>query len=97
MSREAKFDLLIRTFVVYGLDIPCRLVCWACCLYVTYGLFLFSCLNVGGCLSCSQGFSLNCSLFRAHLCWGGGSVAFEGIVLYCRRGLYFVTKCCVTC
>ena len=32
VSREAKFDLLIRTFVVYGFDIPCRLVCWACCL-----------------------------------------------------------------
>ena len=43
----------------------------------------FGCLNVGVCLSCSQGFSLNCSLFRARLCWGGGgSVAFEGFVLY---------------
>ena len=31
-----------------------------------------------------QGFpSVNCSLFRARLCWGGGgSVANEGFVLY---------------
>ena len=46
--------------------------------------FSFGCLNVGVCLSCSQGFFLNCSLSRARLCWGGGggSVAFEGFVLY---------------
>ena len=45
----------------------------------------FGCLNVGVYLSCSQGFSLICSLFRARLCWewgGGGSVAIEGVVLY---------------
>ena len=44
----------------------------------------FGCLNVGVYLSCSQGFSLICSLFRARLCWGGGggSVAIEGFVLY---------------
>ena len=47
--------------------------------------FSFGCLNVGVCLSCSQAFSLNCCLFRAHLCWGGGgsgNIAFEGFVLY---------------
>ena len=45
--------------------------------------FSFGCLNVGVYLSCSQGFSLICSLFRARLCWGGGvSVAIEGFVLY---------------
>ena len=41
----------------------------------------FGCLNVGVYLSCSQGFSLICSLFRACLCLGG-SVAIEGFVLY---------------
>ena len=32
----------------------------------------------------SQGFSSNCSLFRARLCWGGGggSVAFEVFYMY---------------
>ena len=45
--------------------------------------FLLVASYVGVCLSCSQGFSLNCSLFRARLCWGrGGSVAFEGFVLF---------------
>ena len=45
--------------------------------------FSFGCLNGGVYLSCNQGFSLNCSLFRARLCWGGGgNVAFEGFVLY---------------
>ena len=44
--------------------------------------FSFGCLNIGVYLSCSQGFSLICSLFRARLCWGGGSVAIEGFVLY---------------
>ena len=47
--------------------------------------FSFGCLNVGVCLSCSQGFSLNCSLFRARLCWGGGgSAAF----VLCAGGDY---------
>ena len=36
--------------------------------------FYFGCLNVGVSLSCSQGVSLNCSLFRECLCWGGGVV-----------------------
>ena len=52
--------------------------------------FSFGCLNVGVYMSGSYGFSHICSLFRAHLCWGGGggSVANMGLVLLCRRGLY---------
>ena len=33
----------------------------------------------------SQGFPSNCSLFRALLCWGGGSVAFEVFSVYSGR------------
>ena len=33
--------------------------------------FSFGCLNVGVYLSSSWGFSHICSMFRAHLCWGG--------------------------
>ena len=51
-------------------------------------------------LSVSYGFTSSCSLFRAHLCWGGGNVAIEvyihvlvfnpdGIVLV-RRILYYL-------
>ena len=32
-----------------------------------------------------SGASLNCSLFRARLCWGGGSVTIGGFVLYAGR------------
>ena len=37
------------------------------------------------------------SLFRAHLCWGGGSVENMGLVLLCRRGLYIyaLELCCL--
>ena len=52
---------------------------------VVYIEFLLVASMLGFCLSCNQGFSLNCSLFRARLCWGGGgSVAFEG----CAGGVY---------
>ena len=34
-----------------------------------------------------RGFSHICSLFRARLCWGGGSVANMGFVSLYRRGL----------
>ena len=64
----------------------------SCIFYFCLDSFSFGCLNVGVCLSCSQGFSLNCSLFRARLCGGGGggSVTIEGFVLYAGEdyGLY---------
>ena len=37
-----------------------------------------------------RGFSLICSLFRAHLCWGGGSVANEGLC-YISEGIIVCT------
>ena len=43
--------------------------------------FSFGLPQCWGCLSCSQGVSLNFSLFRARLCWGG-SVAFFGFCVY---------------
>ena len=58
---------------------------------------LFGCLNVGVYLSCSQGFSLNCSLFSSTFVLGGGGiVTIEGFVLYAGGIMVYTLILCYT-
>ena len=48
--------------------------------------FSFGCLLVGEYLSGSERVFHNCSLFRAHLCWGEVSVAIVVVLYHISEG-----------